>query len=430
MHQYPQRPRPDDQPYPGHRPQQPYGHDGQATQEFPAYPPPPRQQYPYDRQQPPQQQPPQYGYEPQQQEYYEAPEPVRPPKKSKKKIWISALVVCALLAGGGGWAYFKTDWFDGNGEAVSYGKTPPAAGGGGGAGSGAPAKPTGDPDVSLPTGPAAAFKQTTKLDDGTRIAKTRLKGAKSGFESDVWVWTPKEYDDPKYAKSGFPVLIALPGGNGFPANYWADRSLGLQKAIAEQAEKGKSLPFVVIMPVLNPDAKYYYDGSDIPNQPKMGTWMSEDVPDFAKANFRTYKSRDGWAFMGNSSGAFVGLKQLMQHPDKFKAVIANGGEVVPDSPLWKGFQREMDANNPEKLAQKLIDSKGPEVTVAFQYGTKEGGRARLEKFQQSYGKGPVKVTIYEIQGGDHNGWDYVRGMKENGLETISKVMKGPKPSTG
>ncbi|RSS72222.1 esterase family protein [Streptomyces sp. WAC06614] len=384
------------------------------------------------RQQPPQGPPPGAPYYDDQPRRDRDHEPEPPARKSRKKVWISAGLVLALLAGGAGWAYFKTDWFDGNGETVSYGK-PPAGGKGDGSGaaSGGAAKPSGDPDLSLPTGPAAEFKQTTKLDDGTRISKTRLKGAKSGFEGDVWVWTPKEYDDPKYAKSGFPVMIALPGGNGYPTNYWADRSLGLQKAISEGAAKGTSLPFILVMPVLNPDAKYYYDGSDIPNQPKMGTWMAEDVPELARANFRTWKSRDGWAFMGNSSGAFVGLKQLMQHPDKFRAVIANGGETAPDSPLWKGFKAEMDANDPGKLAQKLIATKGsPELYVNFQYGTKEGGRDRLEKFQRENGKGPIKIDLYEIKGGDHNGWDYVRGMKEQGLQAISKIMKGPKADGG
>ncbi|GAA3381923.1 alpha/beta hydrolase [Streptomyces racemochromogenes] len=353
------------------------------------------------------------------------------PKRSRAKLWIGGAVVAALLAGGGGYAYWGTDWFDGNGEDVTFAKPkPPAQGAGEGSGGGAAA--TGpDPDVSLPAGPAAQFKQTTKLDDGTRISKTRLKGAKSGFEGDVWVWTPKEYDDPKYANSAFPVMIALPGGNGYPDNYWATMpNIGLQKAIAEASAKGTGLPFVLVMPLLNPDNKNYYDGSDIPGQPKMGTWIAEDVPDLAKANFRTYKSRDGWAIMGNSSGAFVGLKQVMQHPEKFRGVIANGGETAPDSPLWKNNKAEMDANDPAKLAQKLIQSKGPEVYVNFQYGTKEGGRERLEKFQRENGKGPIKIDLYEIKGGDHNGWDYVRGMKEQGLEALSKVMKGPKPNAG
>ncbi len=458
MHQYPQRPRPDDQPHPQHRPAGPY-EAGQPQQ--------PQQPYasqgapygaPYGeagQQQYEQQQYEQHGRGP-----YQAGPPVPPPpgprphpdggdrydggyddayddeprpRRSRRAIWISAVVVLALLLGGGGFAAWKLEWFSGNGEAVSFGKTP-ASGSGGEAGKagGAPteAAPSGDPDVQMPTGPKAQFKQTAKLDDGTIVAKTTLVGAKSGFTGDVWVWAPKQYDDPKYAKSGFPVLIALPGGEGYPTNYWADRSLGLHKAISDGVAAGTSLPYVVIMPVLNPDNKYYYDGSDIPGRPKMGTWMAEDVPDFAKANFRTYKSRDGWAFMGSSSGAFVGMKTVLQHPDKFKAVIASGGEIVPDSPLWKGHQAEMDANNPEKLAKKLIDRKGPEVYINFQIGTKEGGKDRMVKFQQEYGKGPIKTTIRDIQNGEHNGWHYVRGMKEGSLEWISKVLKAPKPEAG
>ncbi|MFE9563187.1 alpha/beta hydrolase [Streptomyces sp. NPDC006487] len=373
-------------------------------------------------------------------EAYVPPHIPEPPRRSRRARsrrvpWIGAAMAFVLLLGGGGFAAWKLDWFSGNGSSVSFGTTPPsadtgAAQGGPGEAPASPPTPTGDPDVRQATGPASAFKQTAKLDDGTVIAKTRLKGAKSGFEGDVWVWTPKEYGDPKYAKSGFPVLIALPGGNGFPDNYWADRSLGLQKAIGEGVKAGTSLPFIVIMPVLNPDPKYYYDGSDIPGRPKMGTWIAEDVPDFTRANFRTYKSRDGWAFMGSSSGAFVGMKQVLQHPDKFKAVIASGGEIVPDSPFWKGHQAEMDANNPEKLAQKLIDAGGPEVYINFQIGTKESGKERMTQFRQKYAKGPVKMTIRDIQNGEHNGWHYVRGMKEGSLEWVSKVLKGPKPDAG
>ncbi|MCX4527848.1 MULTISPECIES: esterase family protein [unclassified Streptomyces] len=362
-------------------------------------------------------------------------EPVRTPRRSRRPIWISTGVVCALVLGGGGFAAWKYEWFSGNGETVSFGKNRPPAEperqdapvAPAAPGEPSPAGPTGDPDVLMPAGPKAAFKQTAKLDDGTIIAKTRLAGAKSGFTGDVWVWAPKEYDDPKYAKAAFPVLIALPGGNGYPANYWSDRSLGLQKAITDGVKAGTSLPFIVVMPVLNPDAKYYYDGSDIPGQAKMGTWLSEDIPDFTRANFRTYKSRDGWAFMGSSSGAFVGMKLLLQYPDRFKAVIASGGEIVPDSPLWKGHQAEMDENNPEKLAQKLIDTNGPEVYINFQVGTKESGKQRMTQFKNAYGKGPVKMTIRDIQNGEHNGWHYVRGMKEGSLEWISKVLKAPKP---
>ncbi|WP_329401207.1 alpha/beta hydrolase [Streptomyces melanogenes] len=281
----------------------------------------------------------------------------------------------------------------------------------------------------LPTGPKAQFTTQNTLEDGTKIGVTTLHGKKSGFTGKVWVWAPKQYFDPKYAQSGFPVLIALPGGNGYPKNYWMGTDLKLQSSITEWSKAGKSVPFVVVMPVLNPDAKYYYDGSDIPGQPKMGTWMTEDVPDFVKANFRTFKSRDGWAFMGSSSGGFVGLKSVLKRPDQFKAVIASGPDTVPDSPLWAGHEAEKQANNPEKLAQDLIDKKGPEVDLAFQIGTKEGGMASLNGFIAKYGKGPVKTHLQVIQGGKHNAHTYIKGMGDGTMQWISSKLQAPIPSS-
>ncbi|MFD6432697.1 alpha/beta hydrolase [Streptomyces venezuelae] len=282
----------------------------------------------------------------------------------------------------------------------------------------------------LPTGPKAAFTTESTLDDGTKIGVTTLKGKKSGFTGKVWVWAPKQYFDPKYADSGFPVLIALPGGPGYPNNYWMGTDLKLESSIARWSREGKSLPFIVVMPVLNPDAKNYYDGSDIPGQPRMGTWMTDDVPDFVRANFRTFKSRDGWAFMGSSSGGFVGLKSVLKRPDRFRAVIASGPDTVPDSPLWAGHERERRANEPERLARHLAERGGPEVDLAFQIGTKESGRANLRKFIRTYGKGPVKTRLNVIQGGGHNARSYVPAMADGPIQWISEHMQAPIPGSG
>ncbi|MFD6886864.1 alpha/beta hydrolase [Streptomyces sp. NPDC059957] len=322
-----------------------------------------------------------------------------------------------LLAGGGAAAYHY-GLFSDIGDPVAFGQPRPAASTGSDAG----------PGALEPTGPKAAFVRTSRLPDGTQIGKTTLKGKKSGFTGDVWVWVPKEYDDPAYADSAFPVLISLPGGRGYPTNYWGTGpGLGLQQAVSDGAKSGKSLPFILIMPVINADTKHHFDGSDIPGQPKMGTWMAEDVPDFTKANFRTFTSRDGWAFMGSSSGGFGALKHVLKHPDRFKAAIASGVDIVPDSPLWKGNTQAMDENNPEKLAAKLIAAGGPDVYVNFQIGTKETGREKAERFMKEYGGGPVHTRLQVIQDGEHNGKSYVRGMREGALEWISKVMSAPTP---
>lgn len=340
-------------------------------------------------------------------------------RRPRKRLALIGGALAVALAGGGAAAYAFGAFSD-VGDPVSFGAAHE------------PAAATGDvtPGVRMPTGPKASFVRSSRLPDGTQIAQTTLTGAKSGFKGDVWVWTPKEYDDPRYAKSGFPVLISLPGGRGYPKNYWGTGpGLGLQQAVSDGVKAGTSLPFILVMPVINADTKHHFDGSDIPGQPKMGTWMAEDIPDFTRANFRTFDSRDGWAFMGSSSGGFGGLKHVLKYPDRFKAVIASGVDTVPDSPLWNGNKQAMDANNPEKLAAKLIKEGGPDVYVNFQIGTKESGRAIAEKFMKTYGEGPVHTRLQVIQDGEHNGKSYVRGMKEGSLAWISKVMAAPTPTS-
>ncbi|WP_246470345.1 alpha/beta hydrolase [Streptomyces olivoverticillatus] len=320
--------------------------------------------------------------------------------------------------------------FSDKGDPVSFGQDQAAGSGGQAGGANGPQNP--DSKVLMPTGPAADFKNASTLDNGTHVAVTTLEGKKSGFTGKVWVWAPKEYKDPKFKDSGFPVLIALPGGPGFPANYWMDDNLKLESSISKWYSEGKSKPFILAMPVLNPHPDtggLYWDGSDIPGQPKMGTWLTEDVPDLMKANFRTIKSRDGWAFMGSSSGGFSGLKAVLKHPDQFKAVIASGPDIVPDSPLWKGHEKEKAENNPEVLAKQLIaaNKPGQDVYLAFQYGTLESSVIPpVDKFIATYGnKGPIHTRLQVIQGGRHNAKTYVEGMGAGSIQWISEQMAGP-----
>ncbi|WP_258024471.1 alpha/beta hydrolase [Streptomyces bambusae] len=279
--------------------------------------------------------------------------------------------------------------------------------------------------TQLPTGPAAEFTKESDVEGGTTISVTTLAGKKSGFTGQVWVWVPKQYFEPRYSQSGFPVMITLPGGKGFPKNYWIGTGLGLQTGIHKWSQEGQSLPFIVVMPVLNPGKEYYQDGSDIPGQAKMGTWLTEDVPDLVKANFRTFKSRDGWGWMGSSSGGFAALKFVLQKPDQFKAVIASGPDTRPDSPLWKGYEEEKQANNPERLAKDLIAKGGPDVFVAFQIGTAESGMPNLQNFIKNYGKGPIKTHLQVIQNGEHDAKSYMRGMGDGTMKWFSDQLQGP-----
>jgi len=46
-----------------------------------------------------------------------------------------------------------------------------------------------------------------------RLLLTTLAGPASGVTMRVWVWLPPQYDDPRYARTNFPVLVLFPGGD-------------------------------------------------------------------------------------------------------------------------------------------------------------------------------------------------------------------------
>ncbi|HET6353897.1 alpha/beta hydrolase, partial [Streptomyces sp.] len=345
----------------------------------------------------------------------------RRPSRARRWIIAGASVLALAGIGAGVMTYYEIPPFTDKGKDVSFDT---ATGDGR---SGGKKKQGKNSKVLMPTGPKADFKNAGV---GNKIAYTTLEGSKSGFTGKVWVWAPKEYSDPKYENSGFPVMIALPGGPGYKENYWMEPGIRLQKSITEWSEQGKSKPFILAMPELNPGPDkggIYWDGSDIPGEPKMGTWLTEDVPNLIKANFRTIRSRDGWAFMGSSTGGFAGLKAVLKHPDKFKAVIASGPDIVPDSPLWKGHEKERAQNNPEVLAKELIAKRGPDVYLAFQVGTKENRDTQrdVKSFIATYGNGPIHTSLRVIQGGKHDAYSYVPNMGEGPVQFISEVMEGP-----
>ncbi|MFG2225279.1 alpha/beta hydrolase [Streptomyces sp. NPDC048644] len=282
--------------------------------------------------------------------------------------------------------------------------------------------------VRMPTHPIS-FQEQRKVPGAgqdTPIGVTTFHGPKSGFTGKVWVWAPPEYYEKRNAHKGFPVMEALPGAYGYPVNYWIGGDLKLEENLAQWSQKGTSLPFIVVMPQLNPNDKQYYDGSDIPGQPKIGTWLSQDVPDLVRQNFRTLDTRNAWAIMGSSSGGFAALKNVLQHPGTFKVAIPNGPDIVPDSPLWAGHAKEERENNPEVLARRLIARGGPPVYLAFQDGSREATvLPKVRKFIQRYGHGPVHTRLQVVPGGTHSAQTYIQGFGEGTMRWVSSLMQGP-----
>lgn len=275
--------------------------------------------------------------------------------------------------------------------------------------------------VAMPTGPAARFTVARSTSVGS-VLVTRLKGARSGVMGKVWVWLPPEYKDPRNARTGFPVIILYTGGSGVGYNYWADPGvLPTQAEDVRLTKAGRAYPFIMVMPILQLSARQDTECSDIPGQPKMGTWLAEDVPAFVRANFRTLTSRDGWGTSGASSGAFCAVKLAADHPDRFKAVVSWGGYFAPETALrWS--ERDRLANSPNLI----LERSRPDIRLLLLAG---GAPRFCGDVQQMTAltkliRSPTVVTSYVQPNGGHYTAD-LRKLLPKILEFLSRNMQGP-----
>lgn len=184
---------------------------------------------------------------------------------------------------------------------------------------------------------------------GGRLLLTRLRGTESKMVGKVWVWLPPQYDQRRYSRTAFPVVILYPGGSGANYNYWTDpRVLPAQADDVRLVKEGRAHPFIMVMPVMQPSAREDTECSDIPGHPRIGTWESVDVPALVRASFRTQPGPDGWGTAGASSGAFCAVKIAVERPDVFGAAVSWGGYFEPETNLrWSAAG--MRANSPDLI---------------------------------------------------------------------------------
>jgi len=302
------------------------------------------------------------------------------------------------------------------GAAASVPVTPPT-----------PAPSASSTAVSLPTGPRTALKLAENTSVGP-IYETTLHGAKSGVSGKVWVWLPPQYNDPRYAHYGFPVVTMYSGGASSGYNTWTDQQqLPIQAEDVALAKQGKASPFIMIMPIQNfhDDDNRLLDCSDIPGHPKMATWMGEDVPDFARANFRTLTNRDGWGVMGASTGGLCSAKLALQFPQTFSTAVPIDGYFIPDSLYWKGYQAAWKANNPQLMVAGSTADVSMLVTAG---GAEPYEQGVVQAFVKAARTAPsVHLTYYVLPHADHLTSDFKRLIPMT-LEYLTQHLAHPTPA--
>jgi S-formylglutathione hydrolase FrmB len=211
-------------------------------------------------------------------------------------------------------------------------------------------------------GPAPTVAAGTLVPaDGTQgrvVSLTvRAPGAKGpgGERLPVLVWLPKQYDQPQFKRTRFPVLMVLPGQPSTPQGIFEGMAFGQQAAAA--IDSGQVKPFVAVLPPIMIDPPRDTECTNVPNGPQAESWLYENVRSQVIAKLRVDRQGTHWSALGWSTGGFCAAKLLLRHRELFGAAVSIGGYFTAETDgttgdLFGGSKQLRNENSPSWLIRQ------------------------------------------------------------------------------
>lgn len=247
--------------------------------------------------------------------------------------------------------------------------------------------------IAMP-GPPVARAQFNRSDNG--ILDTYFHGTHSKLSGQVIVWTPPQYDDPKFRSTRFPVLMLLHGVPGSPQS-WLEHG-GMPGAFQKMVDAHQAHPFILAMPVINPGS-VDTDCSDVPDR-KVATWLAADVPELLREKFRTVPGPHGWGVMGFSTGGYCAAKLPLQFPRVFGAGAALDPDPLTGDPSVLPDPALRERNSPTHLVAGSQADVG--IFLATSAQDRDSPPASIEEFVRAAEGSKVRVKTVLLATGGHN----------------------------
>ncbi|MEU7163498.1 alpha/beta hydrolase-fold protein [Streptomyces morookaense] len=247
--------------------------------------------------------------------------------------------------------------------------------------------------VAMP-GPPAQRARFIRGDNGMR--ETYFHGSRSGLSGQVMVWTPPEYDEPRYRRTAFPVVMLLHGVPGSPQS-WMEQGR-MPGAYERLLQDGTTRPFILAAPIINPGG-VDTDCSDVDGR-KVATWLAADVPELLRSHFRTAPEPKSWGLLGISTGGLCAAKLPLQYPKVFGAGAGldpdplNGDRGAVNDPVLR------ERNSPTWLVGHTKAGAG--LFLATSRQDRVSPPSYIEDFQRAAAASPVQLKTMLLPSGGHN----------------------------
>lgn len=229
-----------------------------------------------------------------------------------------------------------------------------------------------------------------------RLLLTSFTGAQSHLTMRVWVWLPPQYDDPAWADKKFPVVVLFPGGDGVNYTQWF--SFGQPEYVAHASASGEIQPFILVEPQLQPGVNVDTECTDLPGQPRVGTFLGRDVPTMLEATFRILPQRTAWGVGGASSGGYCAARLLFAEPQRFAVGTAFAGYFLIDTTLPAGKTKEAMATSPQVIA---AGPNPPDVLFHNWVGTSDRHALAQYRAFEAVVRPPTRVGATVVEGAGH-----------------------------
>jgi enterochelin esterase-like enzyme len=226
-----------------------------------------------------------------------------------------------------------------------------------------------------------------------RVLTVTVPGTASGLHLPMYVYLPAAYDTAPHQR--FPVVEALHGFPGSPAGWL--RALDAPATLDREITDGRMAPTVVLFPYETPDPMTDTECVNLTHGPQSETFLTVDVPAYARAHLRVRPDRDAWALTGFSAGGYCATNLLLKHPDRYIAAASLSGYTDPGLTIGDGTEHTLNDDT-----WRLRHLPRPAVALYLSCGRADHHALADTRTLSRLAGPPITLTTSYVDGGGHN----------------------------
>lgn len=247
--------------------------------------------------------------------------------------------------------------------------------------------------ASLAGSGSAAAPEPPRREGGGQVETFTVDGRASGLTLTMYAYLPVGYrpDDARR----YPVIEAF---HGYPASplQWL-HGLDVVTILDREIAAGRMAPTIVLFPYQTPKPSLDTECTNMAGGPQTETFLTVDVPEFARAHLRVRDEPGAWGLIGYSAGGFCAASLLLRHPGQYTAAAGLSGYAEPGIAVGDGSEKTT-----YNLAWRLRNLPQPAVALYLACAKSDQAAARAATELAGLARAPMTVTTAFAETGGHN----------------------------